>query len=52
MNVVLPEVDGRILSRAISFKSEARYDAATEISVAHQAAPDRITLFAEMAAIG
>ncbi len=50
MNVVLPEVDGRILSRAISFKSEARYDAETEISVAHhEAAPDRITFVAEMA---
>ena len=50
MNVVLPEVDGRILSRAISFKSEARYDAATEISVAHhEAAPDRIAFVAEMA---
>ena len=50
MNVVLPEVDGRILSRTISFKSEARYDAATEISVAHhEAAPDRIAFVAEMA---
>ena len=30
MNVALPEVDGRILSRAVSFKAEARYDPLTE----------------------
>ena len=29
MNVALPEVDGRILSRAISFKGEAFFDEAT-----------------------
>ena len=26
MNVALPEVDGRVLSRAVSFKDEARFD--------------------------
>lgn len=51
MNVVLPEVDGRILSRAISFKSEARFDPETEISVAHhEAVPDRIAFTADLAA--
>ena len=30
MNVALPEVDGRILSRAVSFKGEAYFDEATE----------------------
>lgn len=51
MNVVLPEVDGRILSRAISFKSEARYDTATQISVAtHEPVPDRVEFVADLAA--
>ncbi|MBT5494647.1 MAG: cobaltochelatase subunit CobN, partial [Alphaproteobacteria bacterium] len=51
MNVVLPEVDGRILARAISFKSEARYDPKTEISVAyHEAVPDRVDFTADLAA--
>jgi len=51
MNVVLPEVDGRILSRAISFKSEARFDPKTEISVAaHEPMPDRVAFTADLAA--
>jgi cobaltochelatase CobN len=51
MNVVLPEVDGRILARAISFKSEARYDPKTEISVAyHETVPDRVDFTANLAA--
>jgi cobaltochelatase CobN len=33
MNVALPEVDGRILSRAVSFKGRARRDAATQADV-------------------
>ena len=33
MNVALPEVDGRIITRAISFKDKARYDPLTEHSV-------------------
>ncbi len=33
MNVALPEVDGRILARAVSFKGRARRDAATETDV-------------------
>ncbi len=51
MNVALPEVDGRILSRAVSFKAEARFDAATQSSViAYQAVPDRIEFVAALAA--
>ena len=30
MNVVLPEVDGRVLSRAVAFKAPKRFDVATE----------------------
>ena len=44
MNVALPEVDGRVLSRAISFKGEAYFDAATECPVAtYRAVGDRVT---------
>ena len=40
MNVALPEVDGRVLTRAVSFKAAARYDDNVETNiVAH--APDR-----------
>jgi len=51
MNVVLPEVDGRIMTRAVSFKSEARFDPATEISIAtHEPVPDRIAFVTDLAA--
>ena len=33
MHVTLPEMDGRILTRAIAFKADARRDAATELFV-------------------
>lgn len=33
MQVVLPEMDGRILTRAVSFKAESYYDPHSEISV-------------------
>jgi cobaltochelatase CobN len=33
MNVALPEVDGRVLARAVSFKSAARYDALVEANI-------------------
>ncbi|MEO1609280.1 MAG: cobaltochelatase subunit CobN [Pseudomonadota bacterium] len=43
MHIALPEVDGRILTRAISFKAEAAYDTATEFSVVRaKAMPDRV----------
>lgn len=51
MNVALPEVDGRILSRAISFKDEAYFDTATECPIAtYQAQGDRIDFTAKLAA--
>lgn len=51
MNVALPEVDGRILSRAISFKGEAYFDEATECPIAaYRARGDRISFVAELAA--
>ncbi|MEL7544073.1 MAG: cobaltochelatase subunit CobN, partial [Pseudomonadota bacterium] len=39
MNVALPEIDGRVLTRAISFKAQATYDAATQTSLVRHA-PD------------
>ena len=51
MNVALPEVDGRIITRAVSFKSEARFDAATECRLATYApVADRIDFVADLAA--
>ncbi|MBU8872527.1 cobaltochelatase subunit CobN [Reyranella sp. MMS21-HV4-11] len=51
MNVVLPELDGRLLTRAISFKAEAEPDAALEFSrVHHEPEPDRIDYVARLAA--
>ncbi|MCY4181115.1 MAG: cobaltochelatase subunit CobN, partial [Litoreibacter sp.] len=51
MNVALPEVDGRILTRAISFKGEAFFDEATECPIAtYRARGDRITFVARLAA--
>ncbi len=50
MNVALPEVDGRILSRAVSFKGEAYFDEATECPIAsYRAQGDRITFVADLA---
>ncbi|MEM7732744.1 MAG: cobaltochelatase subunit CobN [Pseudomonadota bacterium] len=51
MNVALPEVDGRVLSRAISFKGEAFFDEATECPIAtYRAQGDRVAFVAELAA--
>ena len=50
MNVALPEVDGRILARAVSFKAEARFDARTECPiVAYAPRADRIAFSADLA---
>jgi len=50
MNVALPEVDGRLISRAISFKESAAFDSETEIAVVkHQPIADRVGFVAEMA---
>jgi cobaltochelatase CobN len=51
MLVALPEVDGRILSRAISFKTAARYDQATQCNiVVHAPVADRVAAVADLAA--
>ncbi|MFQ5774287.1 MAG: cobaltochelatase subunit CobN [Kiloniellaceae bacterium] len=51
MNVALPEVDGRIVSRAVSFKAEARFDPDTECPVvAYAPAQDRADFVAALAA--
>ncbi len=51
MNVALPEVDGRVLTRAVSFKGEARYDPATQTSVvAYEPVADRIDFVAALTA--
>src|SRR3546814_6211219 len=50
MNVALPEVDGRLLTRAVSFKGAARWDAATQTSVvAYEPVADRIDFVADLA---
>ncbi len=50
MQVVLPEVDGRIGTRAISFKGLAWRDERTEVDVVrYQAEPERIAFVAELA---
>jgi len=51
MNVVLPEVDGRIITRAISFKGLARRSERAQIDVAeYQLEPDRAAFVVELAA--
>ncbi|PZX19078.1 cobaltochelatase CobN subunit [Palleronia aestuarii] len=51
MNVALPEVDGRLLSRAISFKDTAFFDEATECAIAtYRPQGDRIAFVAALAA--
>ena len=51
MNVALPEVDGRILSRAIGFKGAAYFDEATQCPIAtYRAREDRIEFAANLAA--
>jgi cobaltochelatase CobN len=51
MNVALPEVDGRVLTRAVSFKSAARYDARVETNlVSHEPDHGRVDFVAKLAA--
>jgi len=50
MNIALPEVDGRIITRAVSFKA-ARRDAATQCDIAsHAPVVDRVAFVARLAA--
>ncbi|WP_440981266.1 cobaltochelatase subunit CobN [Shinella sumterensis] len=51
MNVSLPEVDGRVLSRAVSFKAAARYDERVETNIVSlDPIEDRIRFVAKLAA--
>ncbi|MDP3527300.1 MAG: cobaltochelatase subunit CobN, partial [Hoeflea sp.] len=51
MHVALPEVDGRVLTRAVSFKSAARFDETVQANiVTHAPEPDRVAFVAELAA--
>jgi cobaltochelatase CobN len=51
MNVALPEVDGRVLSRAVSFKDEAYFDDDTECAIAaYRGRGDRIQFVADLTA--
>ncbi len=51
MNVALPEVDGRVLSRAVSFKSAKQFDAAVEANiVTHEPHENRVDFVAQLAA--
>ncbi|MEM1374225.1 MAG: cobaltochelatase subunit CobN [Pseudomonadota bacterium] len=51
MNVALPEVDGRILSRAVSFKDEDYFDKRTECAIAtYRAETGRVAFVADLAA--
>lgn len=51
MNVSLPEVDGRVLSRAVSFKAAARYDDGVEANIVSlDPVEDRIRFTARLAA--
>jgi cobaltochelatase CobN len=50
MHVALPEIDGRILTRAISFKAASPLDARTEFAaVAHRPLADRVDFVADLA---
>ena len=50
MNIVLPELDGRLVTRAISFKTESERSDATEFTrVIHKPLPDRVAYVADLA---
>jgi len=51
MNVALPEIDGRIIARAISFKSAGAVDPLVDSAlVRHRPVADRVAFVADMAA--
>ncbi|HET6521644.1 MAG TPA: cobaltochelatase subunit CobN, partial [Geminicoccaceae bacterium] len=51
MNVALPEVDGRVLGRAVAFKARARFDPLTETNlIGYAAVPNRARFVADLAA--
>jgi cobaltochelatase CobN len=51
MNVVLPELDGRVFTRAVSFKADDHWDERTQCRiVTYRPVPDRIAFAADLAA--
>lgn len=51
MNVALPEVDGRVMSRAISFKTEFFFDEATQCAItSYRARGDRVGFVCKLVA--
>ena len=50
MHIALPEVDGRIFTRAVAFKAAARFDVRTECSIiVPQVLADRVSFVAQLA---
>ena len=50
MNAALPEIDGRVLTRAISFKSQARFDEDTQLGViTYSIVEDRVRFVCRLA---
>ncbi|WP_016914174.1 cobaltochelatase subunit CobN [Vreelandella stevensii] len=50
MQVVLPEMDGRIITRPVGFKAEAHYDPRCQLAVTHHVIqPERAVFVAELA---
>ncbi|EGP19334.1 cobaltochelatase subunit CobN, partial [Halomonas sp. TD01] len=50
MQVVLPEMDGRIITRAVGFKAEAHYNPRCQLAVTHHVIhPERAAFVAELA---
>jgi cobaltochelatase CobN len=51
MQAALPELDGRILTRAVSFKAASRYDPATQCNIVEPVpVDDRVNFVADLAA--
>ncbi|WP_285017852.1 cobaltochelatase subunit CobN [Novosphingobium sp. fls2-241-R2A-195] len=51
MNVALPELDGRLFTRAVAFKAAERFDEVTKCGiVVPRVAPDRVAFVAHLAA--
>ncbi|MFA7604810.1 MAG: cobaltochelatase subunit CobN, partial [Novosphingobium sp.] len=51
MNVALPEVDGRLFTRAITFKATERFDERTQCGIViPRPVPDRVAFVADLAA--
>ncbi|SEN18778.1 cobaltochelatase subunit CobN [Halomonas caseinilytica] len=50
MQVALPEMDGRLITRTVGFKAEAHYDERCQLSVTrHRLQPERAAFVAELA---